>query len=433
MSDNEELATLTNKIVGELDSSVVRKRARSKASHEGFRNAVMEILCLVIRSSFNAHWPPISIGLRRGEYSSKYRYRPMLASYRLLRDAYLAMLRAGLLIELGKGWFDVGTMSGRKTSFLPTDKLKGAITTLSQKSRRSAMTRDFGETIIMKVKSGRRSVQKDYVDTDLTHQMRINLNRINSCFAKHWFSLCLSDEEFKNLARAIYNDPSRGNLDLSQTRLRRIFAQGSFELGGRFYGGWWQHVPKNYRQFITIDGEETCEYDFDQMNPHIAYLYLGKELGSEDAYSRVFGEEHRDVAKVAFNAMLNARSQLSQKPRNLDLEDRPFSWPKLRNKVLEAHRPIEELFFQGLGLHFQFVDSQIAEQVMLSFLPDDAPCLPIHDSFIMHHSYGEGAGGLEETMRQVFRSIMGTDIGVRREFVQLVQHDRSLNPEITAA
>ena len=70
---------------------------------------------------------------------------------------------------------------------------------------------------------------------------------------------------------------------------------------------------------------------------------------------------------------------------------------------------------------------------MLSFLPDDAPCLPIHDSFIMHHSYGEGSGRLEETMRQVFRSIIGSDIGVRRELVQPVMHDRSLNPEMTAA
>ena len=64
---------------------------------------------------------------------------------------------------------------------------------------------------------------------------------------------------------------------------------------------------------------------------------------------------------------------------------------------------------------------------------DDAPCLPIHDSFIMHHIYGEASGRLEETMRQVFRSIMGSDIGVRRELVQQVQHARLLNPEMTAA
>ena len=61
-----------------------------------------------------------------------------------------------------------------------------------------------------------------------------------------------------------------------------------------------------YRQFITIDGEETCEYDFEQMNPQLP-IHLGKDLGKEDAYSRVFGEEHRDVE--------GAKHQ----PRNLDL------------------------------------------------------------------------------------------------------------------
>ena len=30
----------------------------------------------------------------------------------------------------------------------------------------------------------------------------------------------------------------------------------------------------------------------------------------------------------------------------------------------------------------------IAESVMLQFAHSDAPALPIHDSFVMHHGYG---------------------------------------------
>ena len=39
----------------------------------------------------------------------------------------------------------------------------------------------------------------------------------------------------------------------------------------------------------------------------------------------------------------------------------------------------------------------MAESVMLQFAKIDAPALPIHDSFIMHHGYG---GELEEAMKE---------------------------------
>ena len=420
MSDNKEIVALVTRIVTELQRCEARKRARSENSQDGFRNAVMEILCLVIRSSVNPHWPPLTLSLRRGDYSRENRYKPMRTSYRHLRYAYRAMLQAGLLTELRKGWFDIETASGRKTSFLPTQKLQATILNISQETRRSILKQAISEPIIMKAKSGQRTVQKDYEDTDLTRKMRYNLGRINSCLARHWFDLQINDEEFTSLGVIISDKQDRSILDLSQNRLRRIFAQGSFELGGRFYGGWWQHVPKKYRPFITIDGKQTCEYDYSQLNPHIAYQYAGKVIGNEDAYSRIAGEEYREVAKEAFNAMLNSTTHLTRKPRKLDLQDKPFTWHKLREKVLIAHEPIEELFFKGLGLRFQNLDSQVAEKVMLSFLRDDTPCLPIHDSFIMHHAYGENLGELEEVMRRSYRSIVGADIEAKGTLVSRV-------------
>ena len=40
------------------------------------------------------------------------------------------------------------------------------------------------------------------------------------------------------------------------------------------------------------------------------YSAYNKELGSEDAYSRVAGEDHRDVVKQAFNDMFQASKHL---------------------------------------------------------------------------------------------------------------------------
>jgi hypothetical protein len=84
--------------------------------------------------------------------------------------------------------------------------------------------------------------------------------------------------------------------------------------GGRFYRGWWQNVPSEYRKYITIDEKRTAEYDFSQLNPHLLYHSNYKELGSEDAYDRVLDGEHRIVVKQAFNAMVQASTPLKKLP-----------------------------------------------------------------------------------------------------------------------
>ena len=58
---------------------------------------------------------------------------------------------------------------------------------------------------------------------------------------------------------------------------------------------------------------------------------------------------------------------------------------------------------------------------MLSFVREDAPCLPIHDSFIMHHAFGESLGELEETMRRSYKAIIGSNIKVKGELVRWVK------------
>ena len=46
---------------------------------------------------------------------------------------------------------------------------------------------------------------------------------------------------------------------------------------------------------------------------------------------------------------------------------------------------------------------------------DYAPVLPVHDSFIMHHAFGEELGELEEAMRRAFYEHFKKDINVRPE------------------
>ena len=167
--------------------------------------------------------------------------------------------------------------------------------------------------------------------------------------------------------------------------------------------------------------KKTCEYDFSQLNPHMLYFAYDKELDSEDAYDRVLDGEHRDLVKSAFNAMIQANSVLKSCPRDIKPSIADMSWGELRDRILVAHKPIQHLFFSGIGNKMQFEDSCICESVMLHFAEMDAPALPVHDSFIMHHGYG---GELEELCGDHFM------IGSVVTFQQAMRCLKKLRPTI---
>jgi hypothetical protein len=88
----------------------------------------------------------------------------------------------------------------------------------------------------------------------------------------------------------------------------------------------------------------------------------------------------------------------------------------LRDRILATHKPIAHEFFNGVGNKLQFKDSTIAEKVMLHFAKIDAPALPVHDSFIIHHGYAE-SGEMEEAMRKAFHETFGESIKVSEEII----------------
>ena len=139
------------------------------------------------------------------------------------------------------------------------------------------------------------------------------------------------------------------------------------------------------------------------------YIANYKALGSEDAYDRVLDGEHRSLVKQAFNAMVQASAPLNNCPNTIDLSEADIGWTELRDRIIAAHKPIADQFFKGVGNKLQFKDSCIAESVMLNFTEMDAPALPVHDSFIVHHGYAE-TGEIEEIMRRAFFEVMGDHI-----------------------
>src|SRR5947207_9185465 len=128
--------------------------------------------------------------------------------------------------------------------------------------------------------------------------MRERLRYLNRVIGEHALELSISEEEFERLQRELrrHSDPARRPIELSGRSLVRIFNDGSFERGGRFYGGWWQGVPQHYRMHITIDGEPTVEADYSAIHPRLLYAREGMDCCG-DPYDVGLDPRHRSWVK----------------------------------------------------------------------------------------------------------------------------------------
>jgi hypothetical protein len=315
------------------------------------------------------------------------------------------------------------------TKFIPTDRLLERFESLEGHPAFKIKPNLDEETIILRDKIDGKNVDIHYDDIRKTNRFRSNLKIINDCLIGHWADLRIRNTEFSHLAKRISQHSDKEPVDLSRRTLVRIFANGSFEEGGRFYRGWWQNVPSEYRKFITIDEKVTTEYDFSQLSPHMLYFAYNKDMGQEDAYDRVLDGQHRKIVKQAFNAMVQSKTPLNLKPNKIDLGGLEMSWKDLRQQILDSHKPISHLFFTGVGNKLQFKDSCIAESVMLQFANHNQVALPIHDSFIMQEGY---AGHLEEAMRRAFYDEFEADIPLKQEVIteRIALFDESGDPRI---
>lgn len=220
------------------------------------------------------------------------------------------------------------------------------------------------------------------------------LETINACLRRHCFSLNLSNDNL----RQIVATNNRGGLDnqsshinFYQTQIVRIYARGQTCKGGRFYRGWWQHVPSDVRRHILIDGKKTVEIDYSGMSMRLLYASEGVELDlNTDVYNLGFDDwmgetdPRRPIIKTYVNAVFNdenERYRVSSKDLKLLVIN---NQQELRDKLYKAHDRVNlrDRITSGWGLESQYLDSEIALQLIYQFAIHDDPLLPVHDSFI---------------------------------------------------
>ena len=418
MNSFEELC---NKISQDIDTKEIRSRSRTEQEQIRFNYAVTRQLTELWKKYHTHKDNHSSMQKNKNFYSALEIYRDPYLTYRMAIQAFEGLQKLDLIRVTKKGYYDRIKMEGDLTRYKATPRLMEMLDELDGHPAINLLPNLNTNTILLRNKIDGRKMLVPYEEDKDTEQWRKNLREINGCFSRHMLDLRIKDTEVEALQERLLTDDDKEPVDLTHKVLVRIFTNDLFKEGGRFYRGWWQNVPSEYRPFVTIDSKYTQEHDYSQLNPNMIYSLYNHELGSEDAYSRVLDGKHRDVVKEAFNAMFQAKTSLESKPRGINIDEISMTWKELKQAILDAHKPIKDLFFTGLGNKLQFEDSIIAENIMLQFARMDYPALPIHDSFIMHHAFGNDgskeASELEEAMRRAFHDRFHRDIGISRELI----------------
>jgi len=187
---------------------------------------------------------------------------------------------------------------------------------------------------------------------------------------------------YDNLMSRIDTSIGSSTIHPAQLSLTRVFSKGSFDLGGRLYAPI-QNYTKETRKYYYFDSEPTIEIDYSSIHPHMLYHKEGLQFDGGDPYA-LEGFD-RDAVKVAFNIMLNREAPKPAAGTISKVVGCDTSTAEaLEEAIQDLHSPIAHHFNTGVGLRLQRTDSDLALQVINSFVNVlKRPIICVHDSFIV--------------------------------------------------
>ena len=214
-------------------------------------------------------------------------------------------------------------------------------------------------------------------------------------------------------------------VNLARNKLYRVFNNGSFNFGGRFYGPFWQNLPKSIRAMLLIDGEAVNEGDYRQLHPRLLYAQAGVTLEDEDDAYTIDGID-RQLAKRGFNIAINAETKLAairalaQEISGKNDYAKASAYAEageLLDALVTKHARIARCFSSGAGLRLQRHDAELAERVMLELVKRGITVLPVHDSFIVQHRH---AATRDQIMDAELDRMLATLSGAKSPLYQLL-------------
>lgn len=427
-----------NTVVAQLVNEVIAASYQRKPKKEEILDKLNASVSLLVSDAMGIlqtgkAWASIH---RNTNWYSNNHY-PLITARIHNQRVYPQLIELGYLRRVKKG-YSFGPVAGKPERYVGTDKLynlfpckQEEIPAVLPPTPRGEVIR-VQETIITdKVdKNGipiKETRKLKYTDTPNSNAQRNNLVKINKVLSSYWVDLDITEDQYSNLEKELANldSPKEAKhpdtINLANRNLYRVYNSIDFKKGGRFYGGWWQGIPSEYRAHITIDGKPTVEYDYSGLHPAMLYAKEGLPVPAKP-YEAIIAklpnthgvdlEALRKDCKRCFNAMINAENDMERSPKGVKLSKyNGLKWAQMKAAIMEVHEPIRKYFFTGIGLELQRIDSDIAEEVMLHFANSGeyAPVLPVHDSFIMHHGYERE---LKAIMNAAFKKRFSIKVGL---------------------
>ncbi|MBI9087965.1 MAG: hypothetical protein JEZ12_01965 [Desulfobacterium sp.] len=348
-----------------------------KPGRNGVNLRNLEVLCANLRDG------RVRSMSRRKKYWSGIpsEYNPVGVSYKMV--PCVDQMEAHGYLEQRKGFQDPRTGKGFNTRLMATPKLMEAmegVTVCKHPDAPLLILKDAEKRMV------------SYQETGNTRAMKAQLRRYNKLLA----------DTVVELGGAV--------LGPGDKFVYRVFNQGKWSLGGRFYGAAWHTCEKELRDTILINGEPTVEPDYSSLHPCIMYALARLKMPGGDMYD-LPGIEDRKYGKIALLIMVNAENRKAATGAFNEKFKADSDRPKAAEvfaKILDKHPPeIQNMFFSGIGLKLQGLDSRLADTIIDKLTREDIPSLSVHDSFRVQEKHG---GRLIELMNLTFRDQWGDQV-----------------------
>ena len=405
-SDYSEVNIFVNEIYNDL---------KSIKGNEAISKKLVKVILLDLYVAWCAdHSLMLMFSRDNNAYKAKSRYNELHIGKKII-GIVDALVKDGVIGQK-KGFKDRISGIGFQSRLWATNKLKAHFETV--KFSQFVITRNEDwDPIILRDKDKK---NKEYDDTVETNRMRsVLLDYIKILENTH---IDIYDLDTPVLTVGTKKRTMRLQINQQDKLVRRVFNNLRWDQGGRFYGGWWQRCPKDYRKKIKMDGIMTAEVDFSGL--HIVLLYAEEGINywaevTEDPY-QLHGINDIDpdiniraAAKLLLLTAINsddrkktfqafrAQSKAGTPEKKMTNEQLASMLAALSNK----HAPIAHQLASGAGIDLMYVDSRITEKLIEKFTYEyQCPMLTVHDSYIVPFGYDHI---LHQEMQAAFEEVTG--------------------------
>lgn len=249
-------------------------------------------------------------------------------------------------------------------------------------------------------------------DTPDVQRMRDEVSSLNAFFAKHKFE----DARHVGWVRMFHEATSR---DFNFDKGGRLYSQPS--VGTQNY----QHMPREQRIELTIDGEPLSEIDVSGSYLTIYHAAHGQEVDVAGAYDDILGSDGLDraMAKAWVNASFGSggligqwspgiKKDFAKKHRREGWEIDPKKYPvkRVRSAVLARHPLLATWGQAAPGIpssygDLMFLESRAIISTMVRLAAEHhVPSAPVHDSLLVPRSKVAVA---QRLLKEQFTDVIG--------------------------